>query len=228
MNVCRRWATISPLTDRRRPGVITPIAVCALALTACSPSSSEDEPQESPTPVVTLDDNAALDERARELGIEDPPDVNVVREIAPDEYDEVIGTCMEAAGFPPASEGDQAGLSFNFPEDQSEQANLSLYICQSEHPIAARFQGGLSDEGARAMYRHLVESYVPCVAARGYAVADPPSLETYLRTPESDRWTPWLEVHAHIRAQPGSGGSISELETRCPPAPPTEELFPSG
>src|SRR5699024_7390230 len=90
-----------------------------------------------------------------------PPEVGVVREITLNEYEEVIGTCMKTAGFPPAADGDQPGLAFNFPDEQVEQANLALYICQSEYPIAARFQDGLGGNSARAMYRHLVESYLP-------------------------------------------------------------------
>lgn len=196
-------------------------------LWGCStPEESSESSAESPTSSVP-DGGAAGDDLARELGISDPPPVEVVREIAPDEYDAVLGECMETAGFP-AESGHEPGLAFNFPDDQTDQANLALYVCQREYPVAERYEAGLSEEGAQAMYQHLVESYVPCVSAKGYDVAEPPSLEKYLGTPERDRWTPWMEVHAQIRAQPDSGGLIGELEKDCPPAPPLEELFPSG
>lgn len=205
-------------------GTVVGVVACFVALSGCSTPESGEGSADGPTASVP-DGGAAGDDLARELRISDPPSVEVVREIAPDEYDAVLGECMEGAGFP-AKSGDDSGLAFDFPDDQAEQASLALYVCQREYPVAERFEAGLSEEGARVMYQHLVESYVPCVSAKGYDVAEPPSLEKYLGTPERDRWTPWMEVHAQIRAQPDSGGLIGQLENECPPAPPLEELFP--
>ncbi|WP_066638756.1 hypothetical protein [Serinicoccus hydrothermalis] len=153
-----------------------------------------------------------LAELAVMYGIEDPPEVEVVRERAPgDEGLQMIGECLQERGWPVGIEG--AGFTIReVPVEQQGALDLDQYICDAQYPIAAEYAELSAEDSLTAHYEYLVEEYVPCVAEFGFTVSTPPSLETYLAE-QGLGWVPGSDVYDQVAA---SEVGWSEVEEQCP------------
>lgn len=116
-----------------------------------------------------------LAELATSLRIEDPPVVEVVRELEPEEVSEVVQECLGAAGFPTGADG-----AISHPEDQQETFYLAYYTCHAQFPVKEIYLQPLTDEQRLFIRSHWIDSVIPCLAELGYELPQPPSAQAYL------------------------------------------------
>ncbi len=215
-------------------------AICLLVGTACTDggapppstpgiSSSPLVPQwvpSKPLPRATMSEserdtlNRKRLARLAELrGIANPPQVDPVRWIYPEEVGTVVVECLRDAGFGATSSADGRGFTVDAgSQSQMASLNLAWYRCSAMYPTDPRASMDVWNEAQRrAAYEYLTTSLIPCLKHIGAEPAQAPSIAVYLSDP--GRWE---------YPDPGNQARM-ELWTRdCPPNPPTRAILGEG
>jgi len=158
-----------------------------------------------------------LESNARMLGVTDPPEVPVIREIALEEQLTVHDECMTAAGWPPFALG-----SWDIPTDQESAFNLARYICIAQYPVAEDFLQPLTESQILFVRDYWISDMIPCLEDNGIAIPQPPSANVHLDNWNTfDSWWP----SAELTQQGLSGEALNEIIEACPEMPPSAVLF---
>lgn len=198
-----------------------------LAVTGCSSHASEtpnaDRQLTSRVGDARQDDLAAF---AESLGLSNPPSVQPIREISPEEEFQVISECMDLAGFPAEDDfGDS--LDWDIPESQVESFSRARYTCQAQYPLAAEFDQPLDRDGLSSLYDYWMKETMPCLEDLGYTAAvPPPTKEAYLG---GFLWEPREAVYAQVMADVDGGrwsGPGEVFGLLCPVDPPAQPTSP--
>ncbi|SEB99705.1 hypothetical protein SAMN04489844_1474 [Nocardioides exalbidus] len=160
--------------------------------------------------------NMALEAEA--IGLEDPPKVDLVRWITPEEWASALRECLTNAGFPVGYTTDGGISSANIPGEQTPALELAMYVCMGEYAIDPRYSEELNTEQRGILYDYQTTYYVSCLKKLGIEVSKPPSREVFMATADGDGWMPQLEL-------PRDKGP--EANTACPVLPPSNVLYGS-
>lgn len=211
------WSVTTGGTTR----ALTLAGVALAALTGCTtqedPTATADAPSSPGTQVQSRD-------RAEALGITDPPEVAVVRETTPEEYQQVFASCLDEAGWNPTLHPDGTIEVGPFTHEQEEAYNLAVYVCGEQYPVADIYTTELTQEQHRMVYEYTREEFIPCVEGLGLHPGALPGLEAYLADPSQD----WMGDMTGQLKQAVSDGRIeypNEWLVRCPPRPPSDVLY---
>lgn len=214
------------LKVKRSACVLVTRSACALIACALVVSCGDGEPDRPPDPTPVGDgpvpggggqDPGRL---AEDLGIADPPDVAVVREITPSESQEVWSSCLADAGW--VESGPHEGIEI--PPGQEEAFNLAYYVCQRQYPVEERFTRPLTTEQLGILYDWWTEHTVPCYEERGWDVGDIPSREAFLANPV---WLPAEQIAKQAQADVEQGlvADMDEAMYGVCPGPPDDLLY---
>ena len=206
----------------RRTAYLT--VVVALLVTGCSGTEPPAAPSDPAVPPGEWDGPMSREEYLTELaeihGIEDPPPVEIVQEIAQDDDGlRLIAECYAEHGWPSTFDGDGI-VTEGIPPEQQEAFDLDRYICNASYPVAERYRSLSPQEHLSRWYAYLLQTYVPCVEALGYEISEPPTLETFLASGGS-QWIPNEEVFRQSQAQ---DEDFTRVEEQCPQDMPLEML----
>ncbi|USQ78394.1 hypothetical protein NF556_12135 [Ornithinimicrobium faecis] len=149
-------------------------------------------------------------------GIEDPPQVEVVRETRPEEMGELVADCVREQGFEARAFPDQSWETRGGP-GQAEAIALAEYVCIAQYPLQPQFYQPLDDARLRQSYEYHVNTTIPCLQDLGYTTPEPPSVEVYVETYRA-RGDQWIAQTA--------GDLPFETIDQCPPVPSGDDLFP--
>ncbi|USQ75178.1 hypothetical protein [Ornithinimicrobium cryptoxanthini] len=171
-----------------------------------------------PGPIVWDDHLAGL---AESLGIADPPEVPVVREVSPSESQAAVDGCLAEEGWMQGNDG-----WVTVPEDQLEASNLSIYICTAQYPIRPEFLSPLTDRQFARLYDHWITETLPCAQRNGVSVDldAVPTKETFLQDPYS--WTLFSLLMPQLVSMEEAGAiaSVDSFLTDVCPGPDEWEL----
>lgn len=138
---------------------------------------------------------AYLEQISNMYEVADPPSVDIVRVVKPDEQLDLIAGCMEEEGWPATAVKD-GGLQYqNIPEQKSAM-DESFYTCFAQYPLAEEFLA-VGPEHYEELYEYYVNEVKPCLEDQGIAISEPPSFESWLAVAEQDEgkhWNPTLEI----------------------------------
>ena len=146
------------------------------------------------------------------------PDVEQVRLIDPFEWAQVQAQCMRDEGFTDVVVLPDGGIKPGAGNDQQQSAYaLARYVCNAKYPIDPKYTAPLSEVQIRAVYDYFLNDLVPCLEDNGHSVPEPPSLEVFIETFATSRWSPYTEVF-------GSGSSVPmdeyyRVSAACPQWP---------
>lgn len=159
----------------------------------------------------------ALADLAEMYGIQDPPQVEPIREITPAESKRVYDECMVERGWPVVNG------HIRFTQDQRESLNMDQYICKAKYPIRQEYLQPLDEAAWGRVYDYWVSETLPCLESEGLVIAEPPTRETFV---ERRAWTPDSDaVRDQVRDRVGQGDypDIEHVFTEvCPVSPPEE------
>lgn len=146
-----------------------------------------EEPAESPVAVagdrLTLEDYLAT--LAEMYGLEDPPKVDVIREVDPRERGAILAECLQEHGF--AGQVDSnGGWGAEYPTAQQEAFDLASYVCEAQYPLMPVFYRPFDTEILNRIYDHYEETVMPCVHDAGWEV-DLVSREQFITRYEATR-----------------------------------------
>lgn len=148
--------------------------------------------------------------------IDDPPEVEVVRETRPEEIGELVAKCMQEQGFDAKAFPDGSWETSAGP-GQGEAVAMAEYVCIAQYPLQPKFYQPYDDDKLRQSYDWHVNTTIPCLQDLGYTTPEPPSVEVYIETYRA-RGEQWMAQTA--------GDLPFETFDRCPPEPSAAELFP--
>lgn len=216
------------LTVRRPLVALVPVILLSGCDVPSLGSEGSGPPAVVPPPPLTetFEDHAAG--LAAQLGIDDPPRVEPIREVAPDDEGLRIQTqCMIDLGWPYREDRD-GGWVLELQVAQEDAFNLDSYVCQLQYPVAARYRQPWGESQHRARYAYLVDDYLPCVRSHGYSVAEPPTFEVFVEGDAAGSpWVPSSEVLPQVLADiPERWASWDAFDDVCPQQTPLDELYP--
>lgn len=156
--------------------------------------------------------------QAESMGLQNPPKIQLVRWITPEEWAPTLVKCLTDRGFPVGYTADGGINSANIPGEQAPALETAMYECMAQYSIDPRLSQSLNSEQRGILYDYLVESYVPCLGKLGVKVSSPPSREVFMATAEGDGWMPQLEI---------STDKVTEANAKCPTQPRSDVLYGS-
>lgn len=154
----------------------------ALLIVSCADSTATHEGDESPGAGDSREEELAR--MADEFGLENPPHVDLVREVTPAEGEIYFDQCMREEGWNLDWRDE-----YTVPEEQVDAFLLSEYICHAQFPLREEFLQPLDNDQWKMLYDHWVSKTLPCFKYYGLTVADNvPSRDAFLDNPTS--WQP--------------------------------------
>lgn len=187
----------------------------ASAAPATSPAVDPYSGSDADVLLQTVSDSAKL------YGIQDPPDVAVVRTVTPDERTAVIVQCLADVGVTARAESD--GWSVESPVDQSSAINLQQYICQAKYPLDPKYVRTLSEDQIRIFYGYVRDSLLPCLSGKGYDIDGLPTEDVYVDSFQSGQGA--FDPYAVEPLVSTEQRVWESLQQACPPSPPTDVLY---
>lgn len=192
-------------------------ALCSLGALVISGCASSDSPAGA-TGVQVDSRGSELEDYAKSLGIDDPPSVEVVREVSPEEQVDAVRSCMSEFGYA-VSDPESGYLDWEVPQSQSDSFYLAVYTCNARYPIGEDFQGALDEAGRGSLYDHWVTETIPCLEKLGYSVDVPPTRESFVA---GVAWDPRASTMEQVLADVDEGRWASENTVyvdECPADP---------
>jgi len=211
------------------------LAAVLLAVSACSATPT---PQASASvdagelPTYSQADieewnQESLRSAARDLAIEDPPQVSIVRIVSQQEWPEAQRTCLTAQGFDAVASGGGLDLS-RIPEAQKgpdSPLNRAVYECQAQYPVDPRYTVAPNRAQLEVMYAYFVDETIPCLAEQGVtSLQEPPSAGAFLDASENAgrvAWSPYADEY-FLAVSPGEW---EQLDSACPSQVPLDLLW---
>ena len=153
--------------------------------------------------------------------IVDPPDVEVVRWVRPEEMGETQDGCLREAGF----QVDGPGRLY-YPPEQEQAAGLAQYTCRMQYPVMSKYAREWGTEQLDLQYEWTVEYVVPCLQEQGHSTVDIPTKEVFTDRWATDPFYPFAQIKLDV---PGDTFNTewNRLETVCPQIAPSSVLWDS-
>lgn len=169
----------------------------------------------TPSSTDLTDRNAYLRELALANHVDEPFDVQVIREIRPDERDDILRTCMTEAGFPPAGD---ASNSWSVPPPQLKAFNIAMFTCDAAYPIGWKYRQPMNTDQLRMVYEYYGHELASCIRLQGFDSPQLPSFDQFITTAGTkDEYNPWALIPAV---------STDVVWSKCEALPPYEKLYP--
>lgn len=181
----------------------------AAAATAAPPSASSTKDGQEITTERRTTIAADLAQLAEAFGIQDPPEVDIIRMVPDWEAPVVQAECMNEQGWAWSADGLQGpeltGLA------QREAHDLAWYICKAKFPSNPDHNlAQLSDEQKKLAYEYYAVTLVGCLREHGETIDDVPSERTFIeRFDVEGPWSAYQQLDLP-RAK------LQELEEACP------------
>lgn len=176
-------------------------AVAAIGLvTGCGGSQPAAVPHSSSQTLSAEDQSdieATLAQTATDLGITDPPQVDVVRVVPAADYFSTQVTCLHDQGFDGATlSAGGSGVEIELVgAGQLDAYNLATYTCRAKYPKdPAQDESRMTREQKLTAYDYLTKRLVECLTERGYTIRDIPSQETFLASWDTGAWNPYAQL----------------------------------
>ncbi len=150
-------------------------------------------------------------------GITNPPDVQVVRSIAPEDVDGVLSDCLAEAGYAPMADG-----GYDVPTSMKPAFNLAQYTCRMKYPIIDKYSGAWGEEQIRRQYNWTTGFLLGCLAEHGHPVSSAvPSESKFIET--------WVTAPFYPFSELGAAGvpsaELNALERDCPQIAPSSIVW---
>lgn len=127
---------------------------------------------------------------------------------------ELVAQCMRDAGWDVEVTWD-GSVKGNYPADQRDRWWATMNDCQDQ--AKAQYPEPVADEpGMTAAYEAEIENR-DCLVKAGYDIPDPPSLQQYMDTFTTSRWTAYAALDAFPELFAHGGAKYRQLLERCWP-----------
>lgn len=194
--------------------VLACVLIFPLAVACSSPGSSNNGDGDLAPETLSVEEQVA--DLADSLNITDPPAVETVRLVTPEERGPLVDACLAEQGY---SSLDL--LEVGIPEEQLGAFELAQFICMAKYPIDPEYTSPWSEDQISIQYDWTIDSVIPCLVDRGYTITDVPSREVFISTWFSDPFYPFSQIPPSVLSNEQSDA----LNQACPQIAPTELLW---
>ena len=212
-------------TAVEEPTPAAPVPSTSERLTGAPPPVSDWQPATPLSESVEMSEAEKVRERrallgaeARGLGLRNPPRIDLVRWISPEEWAPSMLGCLTGQGLPVGYTADGGIDSSRVPSNEQPALQLAMYSCTAQFTVDPRYSMPLNAEQRGILYDFLTTSYVPCLGGLGIEVAVPPSRQRFIAAGDDDGWQPQLGLPR---------GRVTEANAACPVRPRSEVLYGS-
>jgi len=163
---------------------------------------------------------------AQSLDIVDPPVVALVRWTSQFDWGPTIAQCLQDAGFNIVGAANGISAPDGIGAAQSSAFNLAYYTCFAEYSMNPTFNQTYTADQWGLQYDYDVEWLVPCLAAFGVTVSQPPTRQTFIAQGLQagfPTWSPGSE--ADLAYQAKSWDENAAMIQTCPFDPPNEYMW---
>lgn len=166
-----------------------------------------------------------LDELAAIRGLENPPEVDLLRFIPLFEFGPTMVDCLAEQGYDVQLTPDKEGIDYSrVSPDLSEALNLADYICSAQYTVDPRYEAPLTQSQLQLLYFYYTVELIPCLEGAGFEIGEPPSFAVFAQDYPTERgWAPYAE----LAIESLSNVEFFELEGQCPQRPSEAELYPT-
>lgn len=126
---------------------------------------------------------------AADLAIADPPQVDVVRLVAPEDRGRFVDACLTEQGYSPTRLS-EVGL----PAEQTAAFDLVRFTCLARYPVDPDYLRAWSEEQIVVQYEWTVDHVIPCLADRGFLVTDVPSRAEFVTDWPTEPFYPFAQL----------------------------------
>lgn len=146
------------------------------------------------------------------------PNVERVRYVSMEEWDDVIVDCLRREGYSQVTVGPTGGVSYEGIADSQMQAfQVAQFSCSVQYPLDPKYAQPLTDEILTRLYEYSVGELAECLEELGYEVSEAPSLRTFIDSYSTDPWSPFGDALMQANQQ-GADATI-QLFDECPEHP---------
>lgn len=177
-----------------RPSHIVSMVVAAALIPTMAGCSDTNRGAQSDTAHANGDIVAGVDDSlAEHYGVDDPPEVSIVRHVMPEEKQSLFDECLREAGYIVDAPG-----SLTYPPEQQSAAGLAQYICQMQYPIIEKYNQQWSVEQIRIQYKWTLEFVIPCLEEQGHPISNVPSETVFLESWNVEPFFPFAQVELDV------------------------------
>lgn len=194
-------------------------ALVAFLLAGCGDSSADQSgtSNRASSPQVSTEYLRKISESlSQSFGIDDPPQVEVIRAMLPEELDDTLLACVTEEGFPLTAEG-----VFKIPEGQKTAYNMAQYVCRMRYPVIERYAQPLKAKQIEIQYDWTIQFVIPCLEQQGFRISNVPTEARFIDTWNSDPFYPMAQVSLSEKDARSYNQRMSDLEKTCPQAAPS-------
>jgi hypothetical protein len=101
----------------------------------------------------------------------------------------------------------------------------AVELCGQMFPVDPKYQQPLTESQLEFLYNWFIIETIPCLEEEGFSGFDPPSLDVFQDTYETQGWGPYRDIAEQLDALPMGGWY--RLTEACPQNPPVDDLFGS-
>lgn len=163
----------------------------------CSAPTAEENYAPSGQQNQARDYRAEVADLARAYGIEELPEVEVVRTTTPFDLGTTQAQCMTDEGFP--SQADERGVvTAELLDEQEQEHKLATIVCLLRYPLGSIYLEPPTRGQLEAKYAWTRDVLVPCIRDVGYEPQELPSLELFVAQEQGAQggWFPFTEDHS--------------------------------
>ncbi|WP_136053625.1 hypothetical protein [Microbacterium sp. K24] len=208
------------MAPARRSSTSILFMAAALTLAGCSSVDQAAVTTGDPIDSSTL---KILNENSRQiaaaLGLENPPDVQPVRLVKPNEWAAAQIDCLNAAGYDASYTSDLEGVSYpSFSESaMAESLNFAIYTCESQYPVSPKYNLPLSSDQLAFLYQYRATELTECLSRAGYSPdIGAPSEAVFIET--DGAWDPYGSTTI-------AQEDLRLVREKCPVNPDYDELY---
>lgn len=156
---------------------------------------------------------------AKELGMDRPPKIELIRWTTIDEYNKVWATCLQGKGWNVTANSD-GGIEFppDFPQSQMSAYRYDEFVCRAKYTEDPKYVQPLSKAQLGLLYEYYTQWLIPCLESQGVGISPPPTREKFI----SDGVTHW---DPYTYAVGGPKARFDRLVSTCPRRPANEYLY---
>jgi len=180
-----------------------------------------------PVVLPTMSDEEALRRRAENLaaeasayGVQDPPDVGLIRWTSMADNAMTVAACLRDAGFNAVAGGNELGFPDGIGPAQQSAYQLARYVCDAEYTLHPLYREPFTEEQWGTLYDYWAQWLVPCLEGVGGHPPAPPTRETFVAQALQGTlvWDPYGLVQQTVEY----GSSVEKsawLSQTCPQEP---------
>ncbi|MEP7762534.1 hypothetical protein [Sanguibacter sp. 25GB23B1] len=210
--------------SRRRGVSLILTAALVPAMAGCANGDAGSQAGTEPSGSVTQEESQTSVASASEMwaefyGVSDPPEVEMIAEVMPEERQRYIDDCLGEAGVIVLGPG-----LIHVPVARSDEVALAQYTCAMQYGSPARYTQEWGVDQKHIQYTWTLVDVIPCLEAQGHSTVGMPGQLEFVGSYDTKPFFPFAQVRLDVLPKE-ENAEWARLEAECPQMAPSEVLW---